>query len=195
MLAFNAIALRSTGSIYFGSTAYIATVSDPALNLSKFSPETPKPALPLNTSRTVLFAAGDLSLSSPGQILQQDTNGFKSSLGTGGYVARSLTLDGYNGVAPTIIDLYLSLGSPKPVFGPAAALASAINLSSGRNGLYRVNTCVIGELGTCLPFSDLVVNIDPDQFTQLDLQDADPQDVEDPTITGAPNEEIWRKSK
>ena len=153
LLSFNSITLNSTGSIYFGSSDYIAVVSDPSLDLATFSPETPRPALPLNTSRTILFAAGTLNLAASDRILQQDTNGFGStaSLGTGGYVAKSLSLDGYGGVAPSIIDLYLSLGSPRPVFGPAAALASEIDLSTGRNGLYRVNTCVIGELAPACP--------------------------------------------
>ena len=81
--------------------------------------------------------------------------------------------------------------------GPAASLSSRVTVGTGNpafRALYRVNSCVIGQQGNCTPTGDPVINIRPDELLADVLpKQVDLQDVEDPTITGAANEEIWRK--
>ena len=54
-------------------------------------------------------------------------------------------------------------------------------------------SCIIGELGNCTPTSDGMMNIPLDELSRGSLLSRDELDVEDTTITGAPNEEIWRR--
>jgi hypothetical protein len=147
-----------------------------------------------------MLAAGDLSLSAGTLIVQQNTTGLHTTDGTGYYVTRTLSLGSY-GVNPPAIDLFgvfIKPGTTTPIRGPAAAVVNQIFLmgnltTSPFRAFYRVNSCVIGELGNCTPTSDGITTIPLDQLSQGDLLSRDELDVEDPTITGAPNEEIWRR--
>ena len=137
--------------------------------------------------------------------MQQNTTGLHTTDGTGYYVTRTLTLTAY-GPNPPAIDLFgvfTKPGTTIPITGPAAADVNQVFLPVGPGGtslatspyraLYRINSCVIGELGNCTPTTDAIVTIPLDQLSRGALLSRDELDVEDPTITGAPNEEIWRR--
>jgi hypothetical protein len=65
--------------------------------------------------------------------------------------------------------------------------------SAQERALYRINSCVIGELGNCTPTGNPNLVLPLDQLAPIDLLSRQDLDLEDPTVTGAPNEEIWRK--
>jgi hypothetical protein len=163
-------------------------------------PSRPTPTTPANTSKAIMLAAGDLSVSAGELIVQQNTTGLHTTDGTGYFVTRTLSLGSY-GPNPPAIDLFgvfTKPGTTIPITGPAAADVSQVFLlgtlaSSPYRGLYRINSCVIGELGNCTPTTDAIVTIPLDQLSRGSLLSRDELDVEDPTITGAPNEEIWRR--
>jgi hypothetical protein len=69
----------------------------------------------------------------------------------------------------------------------------AILNQAAERALYRINSCVIGELGNCTPTGNPNLAIPLDQLSHIDLLSREDLDLEDPTVTGEPNEEIWRK--
>jgi hypothetical protein len=85
------------------------------------------------------------------------------------------------------------LSGPDAAVANRFALPTVISNSSARV-LYRVNGCVIGEQGNCTPTGTPVANFLPSALLQGPLLQApDNGDVADATVTGAANEEIWRK--
>ena len=199
---FKSATLYATTNILLGTQAFIdanAKVTDIA-GLKQINPVLPLPVSPANSSKAVMLAAGDLALSSGRMIVQQNTTGLRTTEGTGYYVTRTLTLGSY-GASPPAIDLFgvfTKPGTTIAITGPSAAVVNQIFLtgslaSSEFRPFYRVNGCVIGELGNCTPTSDGITEIPLDKLSEGSLLSRDEQDVEDPTITGAPNEEIWRR--
>ena len=92
-----------------------------------------------------------------------------------------------------MVDLFLSLGSGPSLVDSGVAATSG-EIFSVRNNNYRINSCVIGQSGVCTVLSDAIVNIPVDNLTEDLLLKASPESNDtDPTITGAGNEEIWRK--
>ena len=201
-LTFKSATLFSNGNILFGSTLFDQTLDTTTAPPSAINPIVPRPILPISTSHAVLLAVGDLAVSSDGRILQQNTSGFQATQTSGAYVTRSVTLSGYKTAGPQNVDLYLSIVNPSGglLSGPTAALSHSITVTNGGNqayrALYRVNSCVVGQQGNCTPTGDPVINIRIDDLLADVLpKQVDLLDVEDPTITGAANEEIWRKSE
>jgi hypothetical protein len=199
---FMTVSLYAKNDLLFGSPAFIsvnAAITD-ATQLRQIDPSRPVPLTGPNNSKAILLAAGDLTIDAGNLIVQQNTTGLHTTEGTGYYITRTLTLGSY-GADPPAIDLFgvfIKPGTTTPITGPAAADLPQIFLTgtlvtSPYRGLYRVNSCVIGELGNCTPTSDGITNIPLDQLSRGALLSRDEVDVEDPTITGAPNEEIWRR--
>jgi hypothetical protein len=114
-----------------------------------------------------------------------------------------LTIDLFGNTAPKALDLFGVFGGTGTVVtGPAAADTLRIEFGTGviailnsapERALYRINSCVIGELGNCTPTGNPNLVIPLDQLAPIDLLTRQDLDLEDPTVTGAPNEEIWRK--
>ena len=199
---FQKATLNATTNILLGTRAFVdanASVTDIA-GLKRINPLLPVPIVSPNTSKAVMLAAGDLSLSAGRMIVQQNTTGLRTTEGTGYYVTRTLTLGSYltNPPAIDLFGVFTKLGTTTPITGTSTAVSNQILLvgtlaSSEFRSLYRVNGCVIGELGNCTPTSDGITSIPVDELGQSALLSRDELDVEDPTITGAPNEEIWRR--
>ncbi|HWE99982.1 MAG TPA: hypothetical protein VG248_09320, partial [Caulobacteraceae bacterium] len=199
-LTFQAANLTSSGDILLGSTVFDQTLNTTTAPPADINPIIPRPALPINTTHAVLFAVDNLSLSSDGHILQQNTSGFQATQTSGGYVTGSITITGYHTAGPTNFDLYIAVANPTGglITGPASSLTGKIFITGGGNPadrpLYRVNGCVVGQQGNCTPTGDPVIDIRIDDiFTNVLPREIEGQDVEDPTITGAVNEEFWRK--
>jgi hypothetical protein len=170
-----------------------------------------------NTSHQVFLSANTLTLASPGRILQQSTSGTQNLNGSGIYLTGNVVLAAFGGAGatpgagPANFDLYVAFANPIAVpplvpaagsgvlTGSATAVAPRFTLPgtvSNPNSrvLWRVNGCVIGEQGNCTPTGNPVTNFLPSALLQGPLlQQPDNGDYADPTITGAANEEIWRK--
>jgi hypothetical protein len=199
---FNSVSLYATTDILLGTQAFItANAAVTGVGpLKQTDPSRPVPLADANMSHAVMLAVGDLTLVAGSQIVQQNTSGLRTSNGTGYYITRSLTLGAYTPFPPAIdlFGVFVKPGTTIPITGPAAADVTQIFLlpslaGSPYRGLYRVNSCIIGELGNCTPTSDGIVSIPLDELSKGSLLSRDELDVEDPTITGAPNEEIWRR--
>jgi hypothetical protein len=199
---FSTVSLYAVNDILLGTQAFItanAAVTDIG-QIKQIDPSRPVPIAQANMSQAVMLAAGDLTLASGSLIVQQNTSGLRTTNGSGYYVTGTLTLGAY-GPFPPAIDLFgvfVKPGTTIPITGPAAADVTQIFLmpdlvGSPYRGLYRVNSCIIGELGNCTPTTDGIINIPLDELSKGSLLSRDELDVEDPTITGAPNEEIWRQ--
>ncbi len=119
----------------------------------------------------------------------------------GSFTVRLGRLDGKTTITnpglPDSVELFLSLKD-----GAAIVTNTQVSVSprfgfypgTGPSQFYRVNSCVIGQAGNCNPLSNTIINIQPDQLLQgIQLDQTDQPDVEDVTITGAANEEIWRR--
>jgi hypothetical protein len=99
-------------------------------------------------------------------------------------------------LTPGIIDLSMSMNDRNGtlLFGQIVAASPTVSLGGlTPNNQYRINGCTIGGAGTCTVLSEKLVdvaieNLIPERL--LEAQDAPL--LNDPTITGAGNEEIWR---
>ncbi len=136
--------------------------------------------------------------------MQQNTSGFGPANSGLFLTGEGTTADGgllqigrtdASTTTPQNVELFLAYKDGGTVFtGNNVAISDRIGLDVDPTQFYRVNTCVIRQLGNCTPLTNTVINIKPDQLTQgALLRESDLEDVEDPTITGAANEEIWRK--
>jgi hypothetical protein len=199
---FDTAALYATTDILLGTQAFVTANAAVTVisQIKQIDPSRPVPAVDANTSKAVMLAAGDLTLAAGSLIVQQSTAGLRTTNGAGYYVTRTLTLGAYLPFPPAIdlFGVFVKPGTTIPITGPAAADVNQIFLmgnlaSSPFRALYRVNSCVIGELGNCTPTSDGIISIPLDELSRGSLLSRDELDVEDPTITGAPNEEIWRR--
>ena len=200
---FDTAALYAVTDILLGDQNFVtanAAVTNIAA-IKQIDPSRPVPPTNASTSKAVMLAVGDLTMAAGSLIVQQNTTGLRTSDGTGYYVTRTLTLGAF-GPFPPAIDLFgvfVKPGTTIPITGPAAADVNQIFLlpdlvDSPYRALYRVNSCVIGELGNCTPTSDGMIAIPLDELSRGSLLSRDELDLEDPTITGAPNEEIWRRT-
>ena len=190
-----------TGGVFMGSTEFIKAYSSVAIQDSQINPS---PPFLLGTVQSkpspdeTLIAASSLSLFTNGRIIQENTNGaVPGTQGAGLSITNTITLGTATpALTPTLVDLYGVFTGPPKLTGSQVAVAPGIsvtpNANSGQRGLYRINSCVIGSLGNCTPTSIPVFNITPATLVAPDLA---PQalDLEDLTVTAAPNDEIWRR--
>jgi len=180
----------ATGSILIGDAGFIARAkaldgTDPTLiNVTHGMPS----SLPISQPDENFVTASNLTVSSPGNVLQQNTS-LIAGRGEGMTISNSVTIAG----GPEVVDLFLALGSGASFVNTGVAATSG-EIFTNRNNNYRVNSCVIGQSGVCTVLSDAIVNIPVDNLTEDLLLKASPESNDtDPTITGAGNEEIWRK--
>jgi len=99
---------------------------------------------------------------------------------------------------PDLVELYMNMVGPDGAQYPGTAVAVSPRIGFGggvtSSQFYRVNTCVIGQQGNCTPLASPNTNLRPIDLSLISLLRQSPvPDVEDPTITGGSNEEIWRK--
>jgi hypothetical protein len=105
---------------------------------------------------------------------------------------------GAAGFTPQLVDVYgVTQGTPA-LHGQTLSVSARIVVAGTptpvERSLYRINSCVIGSLGDCTPTGVPVLNFLPSELTPPEIL-SQPLDVEDPTVTVAPNEEIWRKTE
>ena len=190
MTATDTVSLNATaGSIVIGDDAFVAALkARSSLDHLNISQQTP----PLPLSTAVWITANNLKVNGNGAILQQlpltsptNTKAFDGGL----KIANSLEIDG----KATDIDLFLALG-PQPLIGGDVALSGLLVLTSTPSNDYRVNSCVIKLVGVCTVVGTTIPNINPEAILDPLILKSEPAIVEgDPTVTGAGNEEIWRK--
>jgi hypothetical protein len=97
---------------------------------------------------------------------------------------------------PELIDLSMALtrDNGSILTGRIVAASPGISITDlTPNNAYRINGCTIGAPGDCTPLNEKVVevpleNLIPEQLVRAE----EPPLLNDPTITGAGNEEIWR---
>jgi hypothetical protein len=212
VVAFQSINLTTSGYIFAGGSqgadafVPINIKDDPTFPAASINPSIPSPPfspIPRPTSPSVMFAAQNLTFAAGDGFVQEDTTGIQTTIGTGYYLTGVLTVDLYKSTAPKAIDLYgVFLNGASVITGPAAANTIKIEFGTGveailnqaaERALYRINSCVIGELGNCTPTGNPNLAIPLDQLSHIDLLSREDLDLEDPTVTGEPNEEIWRK--
>jgi hypothetical protein len=219
LYTFSSISLTTSGYIFegqggdltgngAGASAFIPVNStkdpSPAYPASAINPSVPDPPVsPINTSRDVMIAAQNLTIAVGGGLVQQNTTGVQTTSGTGFYLTGNLTLELFGTAAPKALDLFGVFGGATSIISGAAAadtlriiygdgVLTVLN-SAPERALYRINSCVIGELGNCTPTGNPNLVIPLDELAPIDLLSRQDLDMEDPTVTGAPNEEIWRK--
>ena len=208
--AFNSIQLGATQDILFGSSAFISAAqatSGATINVNGGVPNAPL----ANTDLNRLFVvAGGLTLQANGKIVQENTGGpgqfnglYLTNHASGSPLATVLTL---GGDPPSVIDLSGAFinGSGGLTTGSSAALSSpAISLETGLTPgeQYRFNGCPI--FFGC-SFSQAVDTLIYPQVAQSNLvvenltltaEDVSTPDEINPDVTGAGNEEIWRKHR
>jgi hypothetical protein len=96
---------------------------------------------------------------------------------------------------PGAIEMFMSLKLNGAIFTDTQLAISprfGFFQGVGPNQVYRVNSCVIGQQGECTPLNNTLAPLPSTQPT-IQLTQPNQPDVEDLTITGAANEEIWRK--
>jgi hypothetical protein len=177
----------------------------------------------VNGEPAILLTSGSLTVRANGNVVQQDTSGFGLGGYSGIYLtgegvqaniqpagvggsspSNELSIGrvsgtGANGTSdPENVDLFLSTLDPNGIFTPGASanLSPRVGFIApvGQSAEYRINGCVIGEQGNCTPTGNPLLNFDLEALIQGPLlSDDEFGDLEDPTITGAPNEEIWRR--
>ena len=201
---FGNVSLSAQQNILFGTQAFI----DGLAGKSGVAVDTYVNALQTVPPDQTLLAAGTLTLNASNLIVQQNTSqvgtGFTGALitGVGAGAKPEVSIGNTGGSGPPLpnaVELFMDLhdnqsgvvlGSTSVSISPSFTFTNG----SSNHSVYRVNSCVIGEQGNCTALGTVVVNVQPDQLTQiLVLEQVTQPDVEDPTITGATNEEIWRK--
>ena len=195
-----------------------ATTPDQVAGISRLQGPVSGPGGPV-----LFLTAGSLTMRADGKLIQQDSSGFGVAYtgmfltgagvdaavpsqalvaGPGTMLTIGRTDGGLSAgspsATPAVVELYLNLRDPNGAIysGTNVALAPRIGFEPGTGPfqLYHVNSCVIGEQGVCTPLSNPSTNIRPNDLTAGSLpKGVDLPDVEDSTVTGAANEEIWRK--
>ena len=195
-----------TGSILIGEAPFVSAVQaflagapGAQLNVSKGIPAVG--AIPLEGR--VFLSTGTLSLSAAGGIVQQNATrlpgqGVGIVVNNPQPVASPITLSGGMTGGPTVIDLFIQVANGGGVIlkGSVVSTSNVIQLTSPRSTSYRINGCVIGQVGECTVISDAIVNVEPAKLTDVLLLSSALQPfVQDPTLVGTGNEEIWRRRK
>ena len=192
----------TTGRIMLGTADYIKAIrNEPQFNLTNDPVDITRRTPPLPVSKSVMITTGMLKIDGHGEVLQQlPYRDVLTDKVTGGLnVSQQIEIDG----APTNIDLFASLGPTADgttLTGSQVAISNYVTLGAtaladakSRNRL-RVNGCVVGLLGVCTVTNTFIPNIDPAEFTKDLVLKPDPNILgNDATITGAGNEEIWRR--
>jgi filamentous hemagglutinin len=215
VLAFKSVELNANGDLLLGSTGFMSGLSGKTGGAIDQYVETG--GLPA-TGPKVMLAAGSVTLRANGILIEENTSeigaSFTNMLITGEgvssanpstplligvdaspFAVRLGRTDGSGSPIPTAVELFLSLKDGGVTFtNNQLAISPRLGFyaPTGPNQYYRVNSCVIGEQGNCTPLNNMIAPLPPTQSTVQLTQPAQP-DVEDVTITGAANEEIWRK--
>ncbi len=220
--AFKSVELNSTGDILMGSSNFLTGLgskSGAAVDGYAEAPGvTPVPGVILaagsltlrangrivqqNTSLTgvgftgMLLTGDGVSTSNPGTAFSIGTVGAQGSFTVRLGRVDATTTTSTPGL-PNAVELFLTLKDGTSVFQNTQVAVSprfGFYPGTGPSQFYRVNSCVIGAQGNCNPLSNMIINIQPDRLLEiLQLDQAEQPDVEDVTITGAANEEIWRR--
>jgi hypothetical protein len=218
VLAFKSVELNAVNNILMGSTAAPAGGGTDFIDQMSAASQSDLQTLlrqrkdqDLVSGGPVMFlAAGSLTIRANGRVIQQNTSGYGSGYYTGAYLTGAgdpsgqlLSVGRIDGASasgdpvPNNFEMFLSLVDGTTTYtGQAASLSHRIGFTSNLapSQFFRVNYCVIATIGNCTPVSLPTLNIQPAKFDLSNLlSQGNLQDIEDPTVTGAANEEIWRK--
>jgi hypothetical protein len=218
---FGSVSLIASGDILLGSSPFDSaaeqipvTTAGGAVNPLAPTPDPPfTPTVTDRSDGAVFLDVVNLTIAAGGRVLQQNTSGPLSGADSGAMIGGNLTLETYNGAGPQNFDLYATFVGPT-VTGAAAAASNRIILNTpatdpGRP-LFRVDGCVIQSAGACTMSAQAAAAVGAQVATVFSSKPApvvapvqvmpvflltQPQaaDVQDTSVIGATNEEIWRK--
>ncbi len=211
-VGFGSVELNAVRDVLIGSPTFVAavTAAEPAGGGSAVGAINITRGLPAGVQATAaelnreIVTTGALTLRADGYVVSQNTGAIGEqgglflsnpsraatvlTLGRTGAVGGSLT--------PSLIDLSLSFvnGGGTVISRQIAASSPAVDLGDlSRSDAYRINGCSIGAATSCTPLPNTIVDIRINKLVEgVQLATDDPPPVDDPTITGAGNEEIWR---
>lgn len=209
-VALKSVSLNAVNDVLIGSPTFVTAVTAAedhgganVINITRGLPIGVAPTAE-NLNKTIV-TTGALTLRADGYVVQQNTG----AVGTQGgvfitnpdHLANALVL-GRTGtgagaaLTPNLIDLSLSITNASgTVLGRQIAASSpAISLENLQHSdFYRVNGCGIGASSSCTPLPNTIVDIRINKLVEgVQISTESPPAIDDPTITGAGNEEIWR---
>ena len=209
--AFKTVQLNATTNILIGTQAFIDTFVNAAQTQVQPLLKLQGPLLDSRGGEKVLVTTGALAVRADNKIVQENTS-LQALASTGinltgsGSIANGADklalLVGRTGTsvsAPQNVELFLSVtnGSGSVSSGTTVAITSSVDLAAGLTPSqnYRVNNCVIRQQGNCAPLGAPNLNIQPSRLTEVNLVRSEDDEREDPTVTSAANEEIWRSAE
>jgi hypothetical protein len=206
----NSVELNAVDNILIGSSAFVSAIDgfSPPNPITKVNiiAQIPKGVSPVGDINRIFLAANTLTLRADNAIVQQNTGLSGQQTGvvlTNGLKASTVLTLGRTGTptagvsSPQIIDLSLSffnangtlINSRDAAVSPGITFEQPLNASS----YYRVNGCEVHVSGACTPLPNTVYTLDIDKLIEgVQIANEDVAPTDDPTITGAGNEEIWR---
>ena len=207
------------GSAAFDSAAEEIPITTPASEVNPLTPSPDPPLTPAIANRSdhaIFLDVVDLAIAAGGRVLQQNTGG-PLAADSGTVIGGDLTLNSYNGAGPKNFDLYATFIDPV-VSGPEAAASDRIVVNTPASDpgrpFYRFDGCVIQSSGACAtiagdsavaiavatavdgPFSSsraLPIVAPMQALPVFLLTQPEAADIQDTSVIGATNEEIWRK--
>jgi hypothetical protein len=212
--AFKSVELNALGAVIIGTPTFVTSVTGIAngegIDVSRNNPPS-DPSVP----NKVFITTGRLTVRAGDRIVQQDTSPVKG-LGRGIYITNPI-IGGTRLTTP----LFIGRAGPIPTSGVSAPLVADLfgvvidgtgNLITGRNlaaspavaieaGVlpnprYRINSCSIGQTGTCTALTDSIYVIEPSALAGgIIFRAPEPFVESDPSVTSSGNEEIWRDGK
>jgi len=202
------VELNAVDNVIIGTQAFVdAVLATPAsgINIARNVPNIRAEGTDINK---VFVTAGSMSVRADGRVVSQNTSRANGRpvgmfLTNGTPVVTTLLGLGRTGgpgaggaLIPELIDLSMSVinGDGKTLAGQLVAASGTVSLlDMTPNNAYRVNGCTIAAPGQCTPINERLIDLPVDNLvTQLlSVPDEAPL-LNDPTITGAGNEEIWR---
>ena len=211
--ALQSVELNSVQDTLIGEAAFVSAVSkaeasaggapEDVINITRGLPTGVQPD-PSELNRNII-TTGVLTLRSNGFIVGQNTG----SIGQQGgilltnptHATQVLTLGrasaAANGSAtPELIDLSINFYNSAGVLitRQAAAISPGVDIGDlTRTDAYKINGCTIAVAGACTPLPNTIVDVGIDKLVEgVQISTEDPPQIDDPTITAAGNEEIWR---
>jgi len=184
------VSLAAGGNILIGSSEFVTqfqTEKDPRQADLKID------AMPGKNSANVFIIANSLTVNTSGAILQENTGLTSEPDGIRLFhfgQAPAILIEG----RPLVVNLFGTLvADGVSIASTAIATSAGVKVSPPfRNNHYRDNGCVIGQTGFCTIIQFNIGNIEPLRITDpFTVRAADEGNQNDPTITGAGNDELW----
>jgi filamentous hemagglutinin family protein len=212
--AFRSVELNALGAVIIGTPTFVTSVTGIAngegIDVSRNNPPS-NPSVP----NKIFITTGRLTVRAGDRIVQQDTSPVKG-VGRGIYITnpiiggtrlttpliigRSGPIPSSGVSAPLVADLFGVVidGTGNLISGRNLAASPAVAIEAGvlPNPRYRINSCSIGQTGTCTALTDSIYVIEPSALAGgIIFRAPEPFVESDPSVTSSGNEEIWRDGK